>query len=153
MESKESGLSALYGKEPLLDLAAIATGQQTEPTADADPTCQQLIRHACSVPTVVVDSFSGIIEWKSHHITLYYVIDIRKPQATLKLKTDKKLLKKSKNIKENKLKKTDYNSSTTEHEWEESGNEEESRIKQGDYVIVKIPGKKNITNLFVLSKK
>lgn len=90
-----------------------------------------------------------------------------------KLKTDKKLVKKSiiKNIIKNKFKKTDYNSSTTEEEWVESGdsaddisdevadeenkeerneeernkeerNEEESRIKQGDYVIVKFPGKK-----------
>lgn len=89
-----------------------------------------------------------------------------------------KLLQKSKNVIKNQLKKTDYNSSTSEEEWVESGdsandisdevideeideerneeenrkiihdeneeerNEEDKRVKQGDYVIVKFPGKK-----------
>lgn len=89
-----------------------------------------------------------------------------------KLKTDKKLLKKSKNIIKNKLKKTDYNSSTTEEEWVESGdstndisdevtdeeneeerNEEESRVKQGDYVIVKFPGKKRFYKYVCIVQK
>lgn len=75
-----------------------------------------------------------------------------------KLKTDNKLDKKRQKTLKKKSKKTDYNSST-EEEWVESGDsiddisdefgndeneclEQESIIKQSDYVIVNFPGKK-----------